>query len=193
MSIVWTIITFIGIIIIGWMLYALPATFSLKRGTRVGIKRLNIDKAIEELKVTKSTGFELIEKCRLLIVTRMRYNRRNSFASHKTAFRRGYGYCQQQAFALRYILTRLGFSARVVYTVRARFSNRVTGGHAWVRVSYGGTTKDIDLTDIDLTSDKISFMPLTKVRCYTWFSRLLAGWGSIAVNAHRYYKSGKDI
>jgi hypothetical protein len=192
MCVAWVIIAFIGIFVVGWIVYALPATLSLKRGTRPGIKRVSIDDAIEELRITRAAGFELIEKCRQLIITRMQYCRRNSFDSYRVAFERGYGYCQQQAFALKYVLTKLGFAAHVVYAARARFPDGDTRGHAWVRVSYNGVTTDLDTINTNLTPPALSFLALTKVRPYTSTFRLLAGWASIAVNAYRYYRSGKD-
>lgn len=182
----------IGGLFISWMLYALPATFSLPSGIRPGIEKMTIDDAVEKLNTSSAGSFELIEKCRQLIITRMQYCRRNSFDSYKTAFKRGYGYCQQQAYALKYILTRLGFTARVVHAYRNRFPDGSVGGHAWVRISYNGIIKDVDPTHVDLTSDRISFVSLTKVREYTTLFRLFAGWGSIAVNAYRYYKTGTD-
>jgi hypothetical protein len=180
------------VFIAGWMIYSLPATLSLQRGIRPGIDKTTIEEAVKMLKASGNTGTELIKAARSVTITRMQYCRRNSFDSYKTAFERGYGYCQQQAHALKYILTQLGFNAWVVYANRNRFADGHAGGHAWVRIFYDGTQKDIDATYDDPVSDKITFTPLTKVKRYTPLFRLLAGWGSIAINASRYYLTGKD-
>ncbi|MEJ2150041.1 MAG: hypothetical protein P8Z40_11225 [Chloroflexota bacterium] len=38
----------------------------------------------------------------------------------------------------------------------------------------------------------MAFTPLSPVRGYSPAFRALAGWGSMAVNAYRYYRTGKD-
>jgi transglutaminase-like putative cysteine protease len=177
---------------VGWMIFALPATWSLGNGIRPGLEPLTLDEAVEALRQRGLTGATLIEEARKLVITRMQYCRRNSFDTTRTAFRRGYGYCQQQAFALAYILQRFGFEAKVVHAFRNRFPDGSGGGHAWVRLRFDGITKDIDATHVDVGSDILTFTPLTKVRDYSTLFRYFAGWGSIGVNAYRYYRTGKD-
>jgi hypothetical protein len=122
----------------------------------------------------------------------MQYCRRNSFDPAPKAFARGYGYCQQQAFALAGILTALGIEARVVQAFKNRFPDGNVGGHAWVRVTLGGEQRDIDSLHYDAQAGVIDFTPLTKIQDYSPLERVVFGWGSAAVNAHRYYITGKD-
>lgn len=186
------VLSFVLLIIIGVILYGLPATFTLKSGLRPGLKRLSIDEAVWNLINSKKEGWELIEEVRQLIKARMQYCRRNSFDFYEKAFLRGYGYCQQQAFAFSYILNKLGFETRVVYATKNQFPDGNIGGHAWVQIFYHGVTKYLDPAFMESAGEEISFKPLTAVREYTPFFRYFAGWGSIAVNAHRCYKTGRD-
>jgi transglutaminase-like putative cysteine protease len=173
-------------------LYALPATLSLPRGRRPGLAPLTIPQAAQQLKSSGKTGWALVETARALVAERMAYCRRNSFDIHTRAFDRGYGYCQQQAYALADLLTRLGFKAWVVGALRNKFADGRLTGHAWVRVSLDGQIRDIDSVAYDRQADRIDFTPVTKVFNYTPYFRILAGWGSSSVNAHHYYRTGKD-
>lgn len=181
------------LVIVGSVVYSLPATLSLKRGLREGIEDLSIDKALENLTQSKRKGWELIEETRKLVDNRMQYCRRNSFDSYKTAFKRGYGYCQQRAFALSYLLNHLGFASQVVYALRNRFPDGRIESHAWIKLMNRDIPKYLDPTYMQSSADEIIFLPLTKVKEYTAFSRLFAGWGSIVINAYRYYKRERII
>lgn len=179
-------------ILLGVPLFALPATISLSRGMRPGLKHQNIMQAVNSLQVSGMKGWALVEAARKLVEGRMAYSRRNSFDIASKAFERGYGYCQQQAYALKEILTRLGFDARVVGAFRNRFPDGRIGGHAWVQVMFEGETHDIDTLFYNEMAGKINFTPLSAVFGYTPAFRVLAGWGSTYVNAYRYYTTGKD-
>jgi transglutaminase-like putative cysteine protease len=180
-------------IILGLPLYALPATLSLPRGLRPGLKRLTISQAVRQLRGTGKTGWSLVEAARALVADRMHYCRRNSFDPAVKAFERGYGYCQQQSYALADILTELGFEAKVVGAFRNKLPGGRVGGHAWVSVTLDGETRYVDSLHYDAKAGKIAFTPLTHVFSYTPASRVFFGWGSAAVNAHRYYLTGKDM
>ena len=183
---------FILAIVVGVILYALPATLSLPRGRRPGINPLTIQEAAQQLRGSGQSGAALVEAVRLLVGERMQYCRRNSFDLYPHAFERGYGYCQQSAYALAALLKELGFSARVVTAFRNEFPGEGVGGHAWVRVEMEGKTQDIDPLHYDPTTGQLTFTSLSRVFEYTPFFRYLAGWGSTAVNAHRYYVTGRD-
>ena len=187
------IIFFSGLALLGGLpVYALPATLSLPRGRRPGLAPLTIPQAAQQLKASGKSGWALVEAARALVAERMAYCRRNSFDIHWRAFERGYGYCQQQAYALADLLTRLGFEARVVGALRNRFPDGRVTGHAWVRVILDEQAHDIDSIAYNRQAGQIDFTPLTRVFAYTPVFRILAGWGSIAVNAQRYYKTGTD-
>lgn len=176
----------------GVPLYALPATLSLPSGPRPGIEKLTIQQAARRLKSSGKRGWDLVEAARALVADRMQYSRRNSFDPAAKAFERGYGYCQQQAYALVGILSGLGIEAQVVHAFRNRFPDGKVGGHAWVRVTLDGETRFIDSLHYDIGSGQIDFTPLTRIHEYTPLARVFFGWGTPMVNAHRYYVTGKD-
>lgn len=182
----------IAAIILGLPLYALPATRSLPEGRRPGLKKLTLAGAASQLCATGQTGSALAEAARALVADRMQYCRRNSFDSPARAFQRGYGYCTQQAYALVDLLARLGIEARPVYAFRNRFPDGTVGGHTWVRVTVGGAERDIDSLFYDTGTGQLTFTPLTSVHQHTPLFRVMTQWGEAAVNAHRYYRTGKD-
>jgi len=186
------ILIIILFIFFGVIIFSIPATLSLQKGIRPGIEKLTIDDAINNFREQNIQGFELVEQTRKLIITRMQYCRRNSFDSYKKAFKRGYGYCMQQAYAMEYILNRLGIEAHVVQSLKCKLFDGRISGHAWVRVFHEGISKDIDVTYLDLVSDKITFKPISKVTKFSPLFRFIALWGSSAVNAYRFYTTKKD-
>ena len=180
-------------IIIGLPLYALPATLSLAAGRRPGLEELSLEEAAAQLTATGSTGWDLVEAARALAADRMQYCRRNSFDSPATAFQRGYGYCVQQAYALADLLRKLGIEARVVQAFRNRFPDGTVGGHAWVRATVDGEDRDIDLIFYDAETGELTFTSLTRVTNHSPLFKLVTQLGEAAVNAHRYYRTGKDM
>lgn len=179
-------------IILGVIIYSMPATLSLSSGIRPGIAPLTITEAVDQLHKCNLRGWELVDTARIMVIIRMQYCRRNSFDHYKKAFERGYGYCQQQAFALHFILSQLGFDSKVVHAFRNQFDDGHVGGHAWVQVTYNGIMKNVDPTFKDATLDSKPFKSLSEVKEYTPLFRYFSGWGSCAVNAHRYYMTGND-
>jgi transglutaminase-like putative cysteine protease len=173
-------------------LYAVPATLSLPSGLRPGIEALTLDEAARQLQASGKTGADLVEAARALVAERMNYSRRNSFDSPSKAFERGYGYCTQQAYALVGLLTRLGVESDVVHAFRNRFPDGSVGGHAWVRVTVDGEARTIDSIHYNAETGELTFIPLSKVLDHTPLFKLVTGWGEAAVNAHRYYRTGKD-
>jgi transglutaminase-like putative cysteine protease len=183
----------VGVTIVGLPLYALPATLSLPPGPRPGIEDMTLAEAADLLKGTGKKGADLAEEARALVADRMQYCRRNSFDSPARAFQRGYGYCTQQAYALTDLLARLGIEAKPVYAFRNRFPDGTVGGHTWVRVALGGSERAIDVLFYDAESKQLTFTPLTTVRDHTPLFKWATQWGEAAVNAHRYYRTGKDM
>lgn len=174
-------------------LFALPAMATLPAGLRPGLADLTLDEAAARLRASGATGWALVEEARALVGARMAYCRRNSFDPYRRAFRRGYGYCQQTAYALAGLLQQLGFEAWTVHCEKTRFPNRASPtGHAWVRVSHQAETRDVDPHFQDAITGALLFEPAGPVRAYTTPFRLLAGWGSAIANAYRYYRTGSD-
>jgi transglutaminase-like putative cysteine protease len=122
----------------------------------------------------------------------MQYSRRNSFDTAARAFERGYGYCTQHAFALADLLERLGFEARVVHAFQNIFPDGSLGAHAWVSVTVEGEARNIDSLFYDPRAGEITITPISEVLGISPIFKLFAWWGATAVNAHRYYLTGRD-
>ena len=180
-------------ILVGAPLYAVPATLSLPAGPRPGVEELTIKQAVQQLKVTGKKGWNLIEAARALVADRMKYSRRNSFDPTGRAFKRGYGYCMQQAYALTSLLTELGFEAKVVHAFQNRFPDGKETAHAWVSVRINGETRYIDSLFYNEQAGELDFTPLSKISDVSLGLKLLTFWGGTAVNAHRYYVTAKDF
>ena len=174
-------------------LYALPAMFSLGWKTRPGLQPLTIEAAARQLAASEKSGWDLAEGARALVADRMDYSRRNSYDSASRAFERGYGYCQQQSYALVELLSALGIDSKVVHAYQNRFPDGVVTPHAWVRVTLNDETRDVDPLFYDAEARVLDFEVLSDVHVFTPAFRIFAGWGSGVVNAHRYYRTGKDL
>jgi hypothetical protein len=183
----------VAAIITSLPLYALPATRSLARGRRPGIEELTLAEAAARLRASGQTGRDQVEAARELVANRMEYCRRNSFDSPARAFERGYGFCTQQAYALTDLLTRLGIEAKVVHAFRNEFPDGTVGGHSWVRVTVDLEEWDIDSLFFDAEAGEVTFTPLSRVRDHTPLFKRVTSWGEAALNAHRYYRTGKDM
>ena len=179
-------------IAIGTPLYALPATLSLPGGQRPGVKKLTIPQAADQLRESGERGWSLVEAARALVGQRMQYCRRNSFDSAARAFERGYGYCMQHAYALAHLLAQLGFETKVVQAFRNRFPDGNITSHAWVSVTVDGETRYVDPLFYDAQAGAIDFTPLSEVLDISPTFKAFTWWGAPAVNAHRYYITGKD-
>ena len=175
-----------------YTLYAIPAMISLPGGIRPGLEEQTIKETVHLLDIADLDGLELIEEARSLVGKRVAYCRRNSYDSYQKAFKRGYGFCQQQAFALAEILQGLNFEAVPVQAMQTRFPDGNIGGHSWVRVRFNGKDFFIDPIFYDSEKHKVTFTPLSKVTEISRFFRILSGWGSATINAHRYYTTGSD-
>ena len=177
---------------LGLALYALPAMITLPKGIRPALKPFTLPQAAQRLLDTGKSGWDLVEAARALVAERMQYCRRNSFDRDEMAFKRGYGFYTQQAYALVNLLTRLGFEAKAVHAYRNVFPDGQIGGHTWVRVSQNGEVKYVDSIFYDAESREITFKPITKVNNHTTLFKYLTKSGEAALNAHRYYCTGKD-
>ena len=67
------------------------------------------------------------------------------------------------------------------------------GGHIWVRVVNEGEVRDVDSVCYDVRAGAIDFVSLSRVRRHTRLFKWLTQWGEAAVNAQRYYRTGKDV
>lgn len=184
---------FIFVFAAGVPLYAVPATLTLQPGQRSGVAALTIAAAAQQLAASGKSDWELVEAARSLVAERMAYSRRNSFDSPARAFERGYGYCMQHAYALSYLLAELGFDAEVVQAFQNEFSNGQVSSHAWVSVKIDSEVRYIDALFYDGQSGELDFIPLSKVTTIPDAFKIFTFWGGPAVNAHRFYLTGKDL
>ncbi len=187
------LLLFVAAIGVGVPLFALPATLSLPAGRRPGLEPLTIEQAAEQLRATGQTDWELVESARALVGERITYSRRNSFDPAPKAFERGYGYCQQMAYALVTLLDELGFEAKVVQSFKTQFPDGHNSSHAWVSVTINGETRYVDPYFWDDEAGDLGFTIIGEVTDYSTLWRWFAGWGSTAENARRYYKTGFDL
>jgi hypothetical protein len=178
---------------LGLTLYAIPAMFTLPGGIRPGLEPLTLTQAAKQLTGTGKTGWELVEVARALVADRIQYSRRNSFDNDERAFERGYGFCTQQAYALVTLLGHLGFDAKAVQAFRNSFPDKREGGHTWVSVTLNGESRFIDSMLYDAQSREITFTPLSEVHDHTALFKRMTRTGEAALNAHRYYRTGKDM
>jgi hypothetical protein len=153
---------------------------------------MTLSQAAQQLVETGKNGWDLIEAARALVAERIQYSRRNNFDSAEKAFERGYGFCTQQAYALVKLLKKLGFDAKAVQAFRNNFPDDNVGGHTWVSVSLDGEEHFIDSMFYAAEQRKITFTPLSQVYNHTTFFKVLSRAGEAALNAHRYYVTGKD-
>ena len=181
------------VLLVAVPLYALPATLTLPAGPRPGAEEITVVEVTQQLEGTGKTGWDLVEAARATVAERMVYSRRNSFDSSGRAFERGYGYCTQHAYALMHLLTQLGFDAKVVQAFQNRFSDGEVTAHAWVSVKVNDEIRQIDSLFYDEQKSDLDFTPLSKVTNISPAFKLIAFWGGTAVNAHRYYLTGKDF
>jgi hypothetical protein len=181
------------VILVGVPLYAVPATMTLPTGPRPDLEELTIQGAAAQLRNSGKTGWELVEAARALVAERMQYSRRNSFDSAGKAFERGYGYCTQHAFALKHLLAELGFNAKVVQAFQNRFPDGEITAHSWVSVKLNEEARYVDSLFYDERAGQLDFTPLSEITDISPAFKLVAFWGGTAVNAHRYYLTGKDL
>jgi len=65
--------------------------------------------------------------------------------------------------------------------------------HAWVSVRVDDESHYIDSLFFDGQAGELDFNPLSEVLDISPTFKLIAFWVCTAVNAHRYYVSGKDM
>jgi hypothetical protein len=179
----------------GLYLYTLPAVRRLPKEKERSLDGITtIDDAVCYLRSTGKTGWALVAAAQKLVNAKMEYSRRNSWDSPSRAFRRGMGYCQQQAMALWIILCRLGIEARPVQAFRCRFPPATIhgyrdpggiSGHMWLVVTLDGIEKDVCPGHPDNEPGKVHFELLSRKTAYGAFMRFLGHIGSMIVNVQR--------
>lgn len=159
---------------------------------------MTISGAIQQCQSTNLAGWALVEYAQKLVANNMQYSYFNSFNMPDKAFRKGMGYCWQQAGALNMILKGLGFNSRLVHAVRNRFPDVVregvtirigVSGHVWCRVCMDGEEKDACPGRAANRPGEIHFEPLSRVKDFRGPICIFSYLGSAAIN----YQRGKKF
>lgn len=165
-----------------WTLIALPALFGIPLGMRKELQPLTIEAAADELKSSGETGWDLVREATFLVHYRMKYSRCASFNRADSAFRRGYGYCQQQAFALRNILLELGFETEVKGATFTRLHDGRTVPHMWVIVTHQNEKREYCPVFPDPVTGRITFQAKSKPLILRNAFRIFTGWVAAGIN-----------
>ncbi|MFN8486201.1 MAG: transglutaminase family protein [Caldilineaceae bacterium] len=176
-------------------LYTLPAFRRLSKAKEQSLDGITtIDDAVCYLQKTGKTGWDLVAAAQKLVNAKMAYSRRNGWDTPARAFRRGMGYCHQQAMALQMILCKLGFESRPVHAFRCQFPPKHIheyadpggiSGHVWLVVTIDGVEKEVCPGHPDNEPGKVHFERLSPRREYGPAMRLLGQLGSMIVNVQR--------
>ncbi len=176
-------------------LYTLPALRRLpKEKERLLHGITTIDDAVHYLCNSGKSGWELVAAAQQLVNAKMEYSRRNGWDTPAQAFRRGMGYCQQQATALLIILHKLGIDARPVQALRCQFPpHRIHGyaepggisGHMWLVVTIDGVEKDVCPGHPENVPGQVHFARLSRRTAYGPLLQMLGHIGSMIVNVQR--------
>jgi hypothetical protein len=175
--------------------YTLPGLRRLPKAKQRSLDGVTtIDDAVHELQNSGKTGWSVVAAAQTSVNTNLEYSRRNGWDTPRRAFRRGMGYCQQQAMALLLILRQLGIVARPVQALRCKFPparihdywdpGRISG-HMWLVVSIDGVEKDVCPGHPDNAPGKVHFEVLSRKTTYGPVMRLFGHIGSMILNMHR--------
>jgi hypothetical protein len=158
-----------------------------------------IEDAADACQKSGLKGWELAAYAQRLAARKFSYSRRNAWDTPARAFKRGMGYCQQQALALKMIYDRLGIESRPVYTTRAMFppivghgvyEPEIISGHTWLRVRIDGEERDVCPGRVGNYPGKIHFVVFGKVQLLTPGLAVVSHFGSTIVNVLRDARSG---
>lgn len=176
-------------------LYTLPALRRLPQAKERSLNGIiTIDDAVRHLRSSGKTSWDLVAAAQALVNAKMAYSRRNGWDTPTRAFRRGMGYCQQQASALLLILRQLGIETRPVQALRCQFPPQQMheyvdpggiSGHMWLVVTIDGVEKDVCPGHPDNAPGKVHFTRLSRRTNYSPFMQMFGHIGSMIVNIQR--------
>lgn len=180
---------------IALFVYTVPGLRRLPKARQRSLDGVTtIDDAVRALQNSGKTGWELVAAAQALVHAKMEYSRRNGWDTAPGAFRRGMGYCQQQAMALLLILRMLGITARPVRALRCKFPPaRIheywdpggISGHMWLVVTIDDVEKDVCPGHPDNRPGKVHFEMLSRRTEYPPVMRVFGHIGSMILNVHR--------
>ncbi|MEZ4737340.1 MAG: transglutaminase family protein [Caldilineaceae bacterium] len=181
--------------VVALYLYTLPGLRRLPKAKERSLDGITtIDDAVAYLRNSGKTGWDLVAAAQQLVNAKMVYSRRNGWDTPARAFRRGMGYCQQQAGALLIILRKLGIEARPVQALRCQFPPKqiheywepgLISGHMWLVVTLDGVEKDVCPGRPENEPGKVHFTRLARRTNYGPLWQILGHIGSMIVNVQR--------
>jgi hypothetical protein len=179
----------------GLYLYTLPALRRLPKEKKRSLNGITtIDDAVRYLHLIGKTGWALVTVAQKLVNAKMEYSRRNGWDTPSQAFRRGMGYCQQQAMALLIILRKLGSEAQPVQAFGCRFPPALVhgyldpggvSGHMWLVVIVDGAEKDVCPGHPENAPGMVRFELLSRRRGYGPLMCFLGHIGAMILNVQR--------
>jgi hypothetical protein len=143
---------------------ALKDLIKRKPTEQAGVKTLS--DALALCRSMRLAGWELVSFGQHLVYDKFAiYSCRNLWDTPGLAFKYGMGYCTQYNLALGQLLGRLGFEVEPVFALRIQSTVRPDWqmGHTWLRVTYGGETRDVCAGAAENEPGAVSFRPLTPV------------------------------
>lgn len=184
-------------------LYTLPGLRRLPKAKERSLHGITtIDDAVCSLQDSGKTGWALVSAAQQLVNAKMVYSRRNGWDTPARAFRRGMGYCQQQALALLLILRQFGIEARPVQALRCQFPPKQIheyeepggiSGHMWLVVTIDGVEKDVCPGHAGNEPGKVHFTQLSRRTTYGPVMQIFGHLGSMIINVQRDRRALKKL
>lgn len=156
---------------------------------------MELNEAIKSCINTNLSGWELVEYAQNLVYKNMAYSYNNSFDMPFVAFKKGKGYCWQQAKVLQKILNILNFDCWLVYAIKNQIPEKIfeginveahISGHVWCKVKIEEIEKDVCPGNNNNKPGEIHFKPLSKVKKWNHFICFWSYWGSAYINRKRF-------
>jgi transglutaminase-like putative cysteine protease len=150
--------------------------------------------AVAACRRTGLAGWELVAYAQQLVAHKFTYSRLNTWDTPARAFKRGRGYCEQQALALKAVYDALGITTRPVFAMRCAFPSKTVdgvrwpggiSGHAWLRVRIGDEERDVCPGSVENTPGCTQFQPLSPVHSWVPWLRPFTHVGSSLENIRR--------
>ena len=126
------------------------------------------------------SGWELVAYAQQLVAHKFTYSRLNTWDTPARAFKRGRGYCEQQALALKAVYDALGITTRPVFAVRCAFPSKTV-----LRVQVGYEERDVCPGSVENTAGHTQFQALSPVHSWAPWLRPFTHVGSSLENIRR--------
>jgi hypothetical protein len=140
------------------------------------------------------TRWELVAYVQGLVAHKFTYSCLNTWDTPARAFKRGRGYWEQQALALKAIYDAHGIQTRPVFALRCAFPAKIVDGvrwpggvsaHAWLRVRLGDEERDVCPGAVENMPGRRQFQPLCPAHSWSPWLRPVTHVGSCIENMRR--------